>query len=494
MGESFTLLSLAGTVLVAGGAVLIATFGALAEASHTLDQLLVLLGRHQFLLWMLATTFIVIGALLGIWFLERLPSHNTARVRLLRGMSYGFVSGILSAHSLLVAKSAVELLVRTIVDRHNQFDRWQSWVILLGLVALALSQLYCLHRGLKLCSTSVLYPFVFCVYNIIAILDGLIYFRQTSRLPVLHALLIALGTVILLSGVLALSWRLDEDHHPTNPVSPKVHTRHLTPQTPLTPGMGLVTSDSGSGSDQPSDYDSDSSHHATLLRRRTLDEESGPSLHTTTHPTEQTPLLSRPTTTETASTTPRRTSTRRPLRLRRLTAPEEAASIWTELHDDDDGAYSRRPSPLSLRQNPRGLGLDLDDPKPASGDARRVSSVSFTPQARRQRLPRLRTAPEWSGGRAQRGKRPAGNSAEDAVDADEGAGEGEGEGEAGEGAALLRARSRRRRASARSGEGGEAGWVALQRWWKRRRRRDGEAEGEAEGNGGGGRRAGPESS
>lgn len=97
-------------------------------------------------------------------------------------MCYGFVSGILSAHSLLLAKSAVELLVRTIVDRVNQFNRWQSWVILIGMISLALTQLLYLHRGLKLCSTSVLYPFVFCIYNITAILDGLIYFRQASQL------------------------------------------------------------------------------------------------------------------------------------------------------------------------------------------------------------------------------------------------------------------------------------------------------------------------
>ncbi len=123
-------------------------------------------------------------------------TSNSPRIRLFRGMAYGGVSGILSAHSLLVAKSAVELLVRTIVDKHNEFNRWQSWMILLGLLALALTQLYYLHRGLKLCSTSILYPFVFCVYNIIAILDGLIYFNQSSRLSLLHALLVSPISVI----------------------------------------------------------------------------------------------------------------------------------------------------------------------------------------------------------------------------------------------------------------------------------------------------------
>ena len=174
------------------GAILIATFGAIGEPAHNLDQLLDLLGRRQFIIWMICQTVLVVAVTgsakaIKIW---RPRNSNTPKMRLLRGIAYGGVSGILSAHSLLVAKSAVELLVRTIVDHVNQFNRWQSWVILLGLLFLALTQLYYLHRGLKLCSTSILYPFVFCVYNIIAILDGLIYFHQTSRLSLTSALLV----------------------------------------------------------------------------------------------------------------------------------------------------------------------------------------------------------------------------------------------------------------------------------------------------------------
>ncbi|CAI7649675.1 unnamed protein product [Penicillium glandicola] len=251
LGEPFTRYSLAGTVLVCIGALLIATFGAIGEPAHTLDQLLDLLQRRPFLLWMGSTTLLVVVVLVGIKMLKYfLPSSRAkpsasghfsphllrlqSRMRLIRGMSYGFVSGILSAHSLLLAKSAVELLVRTVVDRVNQFNRWQSWVILLGMIFLALTQLFYLHRGLKLCSTSVLYPFVFCIYNIIAIMDGLIYFRQVSQLAGFHAGLIALGTIILLGGVLCLSWRLEDiDNHVA------VTTVGST-QTGLGPGMAIV--------------------------------------------------------------------------------------------------------------------------------------------------------------------------------------------------------------------------------------------------------------
>lgn len=240
LGEPFTRWSLGGTMLVCGGAVLIAIFGAIGEPAHSLDQLLVLLRRQQFLLWMMGQAILVGIILICAKALKYVypRNSNSPRMRLFRGMAYGAISGILSAHSLLIAKSAVELLVRTIIDGVNQFNRWESWVILLGLCTFALSQLYYLHQGLKLCSTSILYPFVFCVYNIIAILDGLIYFRQTSQLSLLSALLIALGTIILLTGVLALSWRLNND----------ASTRPPVVQNPLTPGMGFVDAESESSS------------------------------------------------------------------------------------------------------------------------------------------------------------------------------------------------------------------------------------------------------
>ncbi|PIG79851.1 hypothetical protein AARAC_010856 [Aspergillus arachidicola] len=252
LGEAFTRYSLIGTILVCIGALLIATFGAIGEPAHTLDQLLELLQRWNFILWMAGTAVLVLVILLGSrllkYFASPLRSKHLSsrhsyvlhlqltpgRSRLIRGLCCGLVSGILSAHALLLAKSAVELLVRTVVDRVNQFNRWQSWVILIAMITLSLTQLFYLHRGLKLCSTSVLYPFVFCIYNIIAILDGLIYFRQMSQLTGLHAGLIALGTLVLLSGVMCLSWRLEviDSHAAVTVVGPS--------QTALGPGMAVV--------------------------------------------------------------------------------------------------------------------------------------------------------------------------------------------------------------------------------------------------------------
>ncbi|KAI9752812.1 MAG: hypothetical protein M1815_000248 [Lichina confinis] len=317
LGEPFTRWSLGGTTLVCAGAVLIGTFGAMKEPAHSLDELLDLLGRRSFIMWMIGQG-ILVGVILVVAKLIKMTSPRTKHKpgkRLARGMAYGCISGVLSAHCLLIAKSAVELLVRSIFDRANQFNRWQSWMILLGLVVFALTQLYYLHRGLKLCSTSILYPFVFCIYNITAILDGLIYFRQTSKLSVLYAVLIALGTAILLSGVLALSWRLDHD----------TTQRHMTPKVSFLDAATIL------GEQEEEDDDMEDSGLPPYDDRGSPDPERRPLLRA--------PRVRRVSQPNGTVATPAKYHHRR--------ATLEAAEIWNEL-EDDGGAATREVSLSSL--------------------------------------------------------------------------------------------------------------------------------------------------
>ena len=58
---------------------------------------------------------------------------------------------------LLFAKSGVELLLLT-VNGHNQFWRWESWMLLVALVAFALLQLWYLHKGLTLADPTLVCP------------------------------------------------------------------------------------------------------------------------------------------------------------------------------------------------------------------------------------------------------------------------------------------------------------------------------------------------
>ncbi|SPO00021.1 related to DUF803 domain protein [Cephalotrichum gorgonifer] len=377
LGEPFTTWSMWGTLLVCTGAVLIAVFGAIPSPAHDLSELLELLGRGPFVGWMIFQAFLVVAVIAVTEFVSTFPSKvQSAKFRLGRGLAFGCISGVLSAHSLLVAKSAVELIIKTLVDGDNQFVHWESWVLVLALVSLALIQLYYLHRGLKLVSTSVLYPLVFCVYNIIAILDGLIYFDQTDLITTLQAWLIALGTVILLSGVLSLSWRLHDEQHPPG-----------VGQSSLAPGLGLVEDTEGE------------EEEVALLDSDVLDQESALSSSQyqtfTTRPPES-PL------------SPGRKKT--PLRW------EERAEIWDELEDCDDpsspGNIRRRSTTLPssertrLLDSPRraasgsGSGLGIFSEEALNGDARRpfrrrrksTGFPGFTARRQRNRAMTLQSA------------------------------------------------------------------------------------------------------
>lgn len=270
--EPWTLRTGYGTALVAAGAVLISLFSALPEPDHNLAQLLDLLAKPDFLVWFILSIAFVLAVLLMTWTLHlcvRSYRTESPRILLINGMSFGLVSGILSAHALLLAKSAVELIGRSLSDHKNQFTSYQPWLLVLAFLFLSLSQLYYLHLGLKLISTSILYPFVFCIYNIVAILDGLIYFRQMDRLSPLHAGLIALGTVLLLGGVLALSWRLQDDEDAERPAMIKAEI----PQTVLAPGMGFVgepdseTNESGSVVTDDDESEEEASERTGLVRK-----------------------------------------------------------------------------------------------------------------------------------------------------------------------------------------------------------------------------------
>ncbi|KAH9982901.1 hypothetical protein BGW80DRAFT_1471555 [Lactifluus volemus] len=262
LGDVFSLWMMLGTLLIAGGAVLIAIFGTVPEPTHSLEDLLVLFARPAFIAYFTLLGVAVLMCL-GITHLaeysyslrlrnspssrpssplliatnstldliERTPlldrkrnlgssaastvslsSSATqkhippSRTSFLLSISYASTSGILSGMSLIFAKSGVELLLISIKG-DNQFWKWQAWMLVLGLVGFALLQLWYLHKALKHADPTIVCPLAFCFYNLSSIVNGLVYYDQVSLLPASHILLVTVGIFILLGGVWAVSFQ-----------------------------------------------------------------------------------------------------------------------------------------------------------------------------------------------------------------------------------------------------------------------------------------------
>jgi multidrug transporter EmrE-like cation transporter len=272
LDEGFTTLSTTGTALVAFGALAIAGFGSIEEPNHSLDELLALMARPPFVLWIALSCSLVI--LLLIWisvvtqihkrsyelvdlpqgtkFIRPLVDVHNEKFRFIKGCLYGVISGTLSAHSLLLAKSAVELLLNAILgSNYSNFRNLKCWLIIVSFFVLAITQLVFLNKGLRFVSTSVLYPLVFCIYNITNIISGLIFYNQLHILSWFQISMIGVGTVLVLMGVLSLSWRL-EDHIDVKESSfINEHTSLMSPVLTDIERTGYVSFGSPNGEFQP---------------------------------------------------------------------------------------------------------------------------------------------------------------------------------------------------------------------------------------------------
>jgi len=89
-----------------------------------------------------------------------LSSGPKSRVPLVLAVSYASASGTLSGMCLLFAKSGVELLLLTLGGK-NQFWRWETWLLILGLGVFALLQLWYLHKALILADPTLVCPRAF---------------------------------------------------------------------------------------------------------------------------------------------------------------------------------------------------------------------------------------------------------------------------------------------------------------------------------------------
>lgn len=226
LDESFTLYSLVGTLLVAFGAFCIAFWGGdLPQPSTDLNTFANLLTGHSFILW--STMCLLVSFTMLIWnlsstsafhYIKLMPNSDTTRLlstvypikslnnlKSCQGILYGCVSGIFSAGSLLLAKSSMDILTSVLINHHlSILNTPLMYLIVAGFLTLCLAQLYLLNQGLKFITTSVLYPLVFCVYNITSVGNSLTFYQQWSVISKVSFTCITLGTLMVIAGVVFL--------------------------------------------------------------------------------------------------------------------------------------------------------------------------------------------------------------------------------------------------------------------------------------------------
>ncbi|KAK6457994.1 uncharacterized protein RJT20DRAFT_28129 [Scheffersomyces xylosifermentans] len=232
-GENFTNKLGIGTVIIAICAFIIAYNGNVPPEvdehppkdtserfSIVMDQLL----QKSFLLWFIFT-FILISILLAVnkfylnkKILTNKESNNknnrvikTNKYQFAKGINYGIISGTLTAHTFLFAKSIIDVIFESIIVNHSKvfpLKNMTPYILLLVMLSIIGCQLTAFNLGLAQISTSILYPLCFLVYNLINLINDVNFnsLLLNHRMSISQFLWILVGLVGVLCGVVIISW------------------------------------------------------------------------------------------------------------------------------------------------------------------------------------------------------------------------------------------------------------------------------------------------
>lgn len=232
-GELFTNKLFVGTGIIAVGAFIIAyngSGGAEPPADIGTDErfrlMLKKFTRPGFLSWWIFT-FVFMAVLLkvNLQLAKRIDSHTKVLLRKVRrntqdrvskytftrGIFYGIISGTLTAHTFLFAKSTVDVLVETVLERgtpKSLATYVTTALLLLATLAIVGMQLVAFNLGLAKILTSILYPLCFLVYNIVNLLNDLLFNQllSSNAITVKELLWVIFGLFGVLFGVVMISW------------------------------------------------------------------------------------------------------------------------------------------------------------------------------------------------------------------------------------------------------------------------------------------------
>lgn len=234
-GEVFTWKLGVGTIVISVGAFIIAYNGNATAPPPELNEdvnkrfalILTKLSRPWFLVWFVGT-FMIIGVLLLCnWVLTCRKDHlnkkleirqsrsiirHITKLQFIKGINFGLISGTLTAHTFLFAKSLVDVIFQTIVNESHSLQNITKnltpYFLLFVMLAIVGCQLTAFNLGLAQISTAILYPLCFLVYNLINLINDLMFndLIQKHIMTWGQLLWVGVGLTSVLWGVILISW------------------------------------------------------------------------------------------------------------------------------------------------------------------------------------------------------------------------------------------------------------------------------------------------
>lgn len=237
LGETFTFKLGFGTCLISIGAFIIAYNGQpipvdppQEDPNAKFKEIVHKLLAPSFLSWFIFTFMLIILIILfnftitlKIKRFQQRPRRSSSLLRVIdklkftKGIGFGIVSGTLTAHTFLFAKSLIDVVVETILSQtyHKVKSNAAPYILLAIMLAIVGCQLTAFNSGLAHVLTSILYPLCFLVYNSFNLINDLTFNSLLSHHIIAKRQLVwvVFGLVQVLLGVVTISWDSAVEHN-----------------------------------------------------------------------------------------------------------------------------------------------------------------------------------------------------------------------------------------------------------------------------------------
>jgi len=210
--EEVTYRVLLATACIVGGCIVLVAFGNHESADYGVQDMIDLYTRTQYVVYLVVLMVMVVLCYLTYRGTkkavqeQRVGSKRARYGNTLLPMLYSVFSAMLGTQSVLMAKTLSQLLRTVMKGDAGALSSWFTYIILVCFITSAAFWATRLNKSLQLFPALIIVPLMQINWTLFSIVSGGMYFKEFEEFSADQAVLFVLGVLIVLAGVILLSW------------------------------------------------------------------------------------------------------------------------------------------------------------------------------------------------------------------------------------------------------------------------------------------------
>eukprot|EP00241_Pyramimonas_parkeae_P017608 CAMPEP_0114292092 /NCGR_PEP_ID=MMETSP0059-20121206/8870_1 /TAXON_ID=36894 /ORGANISM="Pyramimonas parkeae, Strain CCMP726" /LENGTH=870 /DNA_ID=CAMNT_0001413703 /DNA_START=249 /DNA_END=2861 /DNA_ORIENTATION=- len=232
--ERVTRRVLLATACIVGGCITLVLFGNHESADFGVEDMMRLYARTTYVVYLFTLLGLIALCYTSYRRSKKLSKQGlgSQRSQQLQPLLYAAFSAMLGSQSVLMAKTLSQLLRTTLTGDLQALVSWFTYTILVVFVGTASFWATRLNKSLQLFPALTIVPLMQINWTLFSIVSGGMYFKEFEAFTGAQASLFVLGVLVVLAGVILLSWNPADSLQRYDPMKAELPLAHGVPDAP----------------------------------------------------------------------------------------------------------------------------------------------------------------------------------------------------------------------------------------------------------------------